>query len=118
MTFAGCAPACPCVSCTVDPRTGHGTPGVTLYSLCLEVMMVVVFRFKLILPQSFHPLNGHEMDEEAASLSLTEIVHCMKSSMHVQLCMKVRLALYVSNLIPINNTRKEDYNHSLGGFMH
>ncbi|KAF2973681.1 hypothetical protein EK904_004523 [Melospiza melodia maxima] len=52
-------------------------------------MMVMVFKFKLILPQSFHPLNNYEPDKEAALFSLTELVHCIKSSMDVQLCMKV-----------------------------
>lgn len=30
LTFVGYSPACPCISCTVDPRTGRGTPGVAL----------------------------------------------------------------------------------------
>lgn len=54
---------------------------VTLYSLCLEVMMVTVSRLichKLIVPQSFHALNNYEPFKEAALFTLTEFVHCMK----------------------------------------
>lgn len=49
----------------------------------------MVFRFKLILPQSFYPLNNYDPVKEAALFTLTEFVNFMKSSMRVQLCMKV-----------------------------